>query len=236
MYLKQLKTTYFDPEKKYNFLFPIGATEQHGPFLPFGTDTYITDKLVADLEKKFPDFIILPTLEYSRSDEHRGFYGTTWLKNETLLSIIYDVCNSISKYASRLILISFHANQEIFDKFIEFYKKDFADLKIVNLEVADQAVIDQIEKIINGPIDDHAGNTEISNMLAIDEKLVEKPSSNYPKKIIDNPFEFNDLKKKTSDGVVDNHPNWIIDKKLGEKILKLFSQKMINDLVRTIIL
>jgi len=46
MKLKEIKATEFKKDQKYNFLFPIRATEQHGHFLPFGTDTYITDYLM----------------------------------------------------------------------------------------------------------------------------------------------------------------------------------------------
>lgn len=67
MKLKELKATYFQKDKKYDFLFPIGSTEQHGLFIPFGTDTYITDYLVKQVSKEFPKMIILPTLEVSRA-------------------------------------------------------------------------------------------------------------------------------------------------------------------------
>jgi len=49
MKLKELNAAYFQEDEKYNFLLPIGATEQHGPFIPFGTDTYITDYLVEQI-------------------------------------------------------------------------------------------------------------------------------------------------------------------------------------------
>lgn len=67
MKLKELKTTDLLPNQKYNFLLPIGATEQHGAYLPLGTDTYLTDYLVEKISKKHPDIITIPTLEYSRS-------------------------------------------------------------------------------------------------------------------------------------------------------------------------
>lgn len=67
MSLKEIKSTYFKDGNKYDFIFPLGATEQHGPFIPFGTNTYIIDYLVDQAERIFPDLIILPTLEISRS-------------------------------------------------------------------------------------------------------------------------------------------------------------------------
>lgn len=230
MKLKDIKVTDLKEEGKYAFIFPVGATEQHGPFLPFGTDTYITDWLIGEIEKKFPDLVILPTLEYSRSKEHSGFYGTLWLKDETLLAVIHNVCKSICKQASAIFLTSFHANETVFNKFIELYQKDFPDTKIVNMEVADPKIIKQMEDMIGGPLDDHAGNTEISNMLVVNEKLVTKPPKDYPKQTITNPFEFNDLRKKSTDGIADNHPDWIIDEKIGEKILGLFKEKMSSTL------
>ena len=39
MKLKELNITDFQEDQKYDFIFPIGATEQHGPFISFGTDT-----------------------------------------------------------------------------------------------------------------------------------------------------------------------------------------------------
>lgn len=230
MKLKEIKVTDLKEGKKYSFVLPVGSTEQHGPFLPFGTDTYITDKLVKNVEKKFPELIVLPTLEYSRSKEHSEFYGTVWLTEKTLLAVLYDICKSIYKNASHIFLTSFHANDQVFAKFIELYQKDFGDTKITILQMCDEKDDVKIKEMLNGPIDDHAGNTEISNMLAIDEKLVTIPLPDYPKEVIIDPFEFDDLRKKSKSGIADNHPRWVMKKEIGEKILQLYTQKMTRDL------
>src|SRR5437763_1122034 len=108
MFLKQLKLSDLYPNKKYDFIVPIGSTEQHGPFLPFGTDTYSTDEFLKKINQSFPELIILPTLEYSCSREHEGCMGTIWLKEETLLSILDDVSNSVATYASNIMILSGH--------------------------------------------------------------------------------------------------------------------------------
>jgi creatinine amidohydrolase/Fe(II)-dependent formamide hydrolase-like protein len=229
MKLKELKATDFKEGQKYDFLFPIGATEQHGPFIPFGTDTYITDYLVEQVAKEFPDLIILPTLEVSRSQEHRGFYGTLWLTEETLKAVMYDICNSLKDQARNIFITSFHANDPYINSFIQTTK--FDGVNIVNLDILDDQDDDLIEKtILNGPFDGHAGNSEISNMLHIDKNLVKIPPSDYPKTKSDHPFKTDNLVEFCPDGIADNHPKWIPSAEIGNKILDIYASRMIKNL------
>ncbi len=229
MKLKKLKTTDFKKEKKYNFLFPIGSTEQHGPFLPLGTDTYITDYLVNQVSNKIPKLVVLPTLEFSRSQEHRGFYGTLWLTEETLQAIIFDICNSIKEKAKNIFITSFHANAPYINSFIANNK--FEGVNIIYLEILNKIDDEFIEKkILNGELDEHAGNSEISNMLVIDEKLVEIPDSDYPKNSVKNPFDTDNLIEKCSNGIADNHPLWLVNKNIGKQILDIYVTRMVKNI------
>jgi len=228
MKLEELKATYFQEEKKYDFLFPIGSTEQHGCFIPFGTDTYITDYLVGQVSKLFSDLIILPTLEISRSKEHRGLYGTLWLSENTLKAVMFDICNSLKDKARNIFITSFHANELFIKDFIE--NNIFKEVKIVYLQIANEEDDANIEKILGGRLDDHAGNTEISNMLVINRDLVQLPERNCPKSIIENPFETDDLIEKCPSGIADNHPRWIISESVGKKILEIYLARMITNL------
>jgi len=229
MKLKELKATYFQKDQKYDFLFPIGATEQHGPFIPFGTDTYITDYLVEEVSKEFPDLIILPTLEISRSQEHRGFYGSLWLTEETLKAVMFDICNSLKDRAKNIFITSFHFNDPYINSFIENNK--FDGVNIIHLEIPNDEDDEFIEKnILHGEIDGHAGNSEISNMLVIDEKLVEIPSRDYPKTKIENHFETDNLIEKSPNGIADNHSEWLTNKDIGKRILDIYVARMIENL------
>lgn len=229
MKLKELKATDFQDDQKYDFLFPIGATEQHGPFLPFGTDTYITDYLVEQISKEFPGLVILPTLEVSRSEEHRGFYGTLWLSEETLKSVIFDICNSIKERARNIFITSFHFNDPYIEDFIENTK--FDGVNIVHLQITDDEDDKYIEaNILHGEFDGHAGNTEISNILVIEEKLVKLPTENDQKYRVENPFETDNLIEKCPNGIVDNHPEWLTNKDIGQRILDIYVTRMIKNL------
>jgi creatinine amidohydrolase len=229
MKLKKLKVTDFQEDQKYNFLFPIGATEQHGPFIPFGTDTYITDYLVEQVSREFPELIVLPTLEVSRSEEHRGFYGTLWLSEETLKAVMFDICNSLKKMAKNIFITSFHANDLYINNFIENNK--FDGCKIIHLEITNKNDDEYIEKnILNGEFDEHAGNSEISNMLVINEKLVKIPTKDYSKIKVENPFETDNLIEKCPNGIADSHPKWMINKNIGKKILDIYTKRMVKNL------
>lgn len=230
MYLKQLQKDYFNKDTKYTFLFPIGATEQHGPFLPYGTDTYITDYVVHAVEAAFPDIIVLPTLEVSRSGEHRGFFGTLWLTPDTLTRVMHDICASIAAQAKVIYITSFHANDAVIDAFIAEHT---FDCSIVHLDMIHPDDDAYIETLLDGPMDGHAGNTEISNMLAIDETLITLPDSTYPKQVITDAWETDNLIEKSVDGIVDNHPEWKVDSVVGQQILEIYAARAITNVKNT---
>lgn len=224
-----MKMIDFQEWNKYDFLFPIWATEQHWPFIPFGTDTYVTQYLVNQISIEFPDLIILPTLEFSRSQEHREFYGTIWLYENTFQKVMYDVCNSLKAKAKNIFIISFHFNDPYIKKFIQ--NTNFEWVNIIHLEILNNEDDNYIKKnILNGELDWHAGNTEISNMLIIDEKLVKVPSKDYPKTKVENPFETDNLFEKCPNGIADNHPDWITNKDIGKKILDIYEKRIIKNI------
>jgi creatinine amidohydrolase len=62
---------------------PLGATEQHGPHLPLGTDTMIASALASSV-----DAVVAPALPYGSSGEHAGFAGTLSLGAATELALV----------------------------------------------------------------------------------------------------------------------------------------------------
>jgi creatinine amidohydrolase len=80
---------------------PLGATEQHGPHLPYATDTIVADALAVRLAARLPDAVALPALGLGCSREHLGFPGTLDLAPGTLAAVLGDVLASLARHGVR---------------------------------------------------------------------------------------------------------------------------------------
>jgi len=96
-FLPYLSWTEIDElEDKANtvIVLPVGAIEQHGPHLPLSTDsivaTAVAEATVAEVGEEL-DVWLLPTLEYTKSNEHAWSPGTVWLSATTLLAVLDDL-------------------------------------------------------------------------------------------------------------------------------------------------
>jgi creatinine amidohydrolase len=92
---------------------PLGATEQHGPHLPFATDTWIADALAARFCARVPESVRLPALAFGCSAEHAGFPGTITLRWETLRAVLADLLASLARGGFRdLVVFSAHGGND----------------------------------------------------------------------------------------------------------------------------
>ncbi len=236
MILKQAKTIDFDKNKKYVFIVSMGAIEQHGPFLPLGTDSYCQDAVLKKATEECPDAVFLPTLDITCSREHRGFPGTIWLEKSTMLLVLKDIVNSLSENASDIILTSWHGgNISVIDQFMADYGKVFPAIRFHHVNLDPPEIIEKTKEALGGPVDEHAGNSEISMMLASDESLVQEPSSAYPKKKITADWSDNaTIKDQAHDGIVDAHPAWIVSKKHGSYFIDLSAEHLKNEVLKVL--
>ena len=82
-------------------ILPLGATEQHGPHLPLGTDTLRAEALAARLAERLPA-LVAPVLPVGCSDEHGGFAGLLSLEAETLAAVIVDCARRMVNLPGKL--------------------------------------------------------------------------------------------------------------------------------------
>ncbi len=233
MFLERLKTTDLDPNKKYTFVIPMGATEQHGPFLPIGTDSYIQDEIIQRAEKVLPEAIFLPTLRITCSQEHEGFAGSTWITKDTMELVLRDICSSLKPYAANILFNSWHGgNIGMLNRFVKKYAATFTGVHIEHILFDSEETLAKTAETLGGPVDEHAGNSETSMLLACEPSLVTIPSQDYPKHKIEVDWDTHQLSEISKDGIVDNHPTWIVNKEIGEQCLEMAANELIAGLRR----
>jgi len=91
---------------------PLGAIEQHGPHLPLSTDSVVASAVAEAVVTEAGDELdlwLLPTLQFTKSNEHAWSPGTVWLSASTLLSVIDDVARCIATTpAERIVFLNGH--------------------------------------------------------------------------------------------------------------------------------
>ena len=87
---------------------PIGATEQHGPHLPTGTDKFhaewVAHAAARTAAEQIP-VVVVPTLAYGSSAHHMPFGGTMSLRTKTFYDVVYQLCESLVDDGFRRIFI-----------------------------------------------------------------------------------------------------------------------------------
>ena len=93
-------------------LVPLGSTEQHGPHLPFSTDTTIAvaiaEAVATSLAATGVNVIVAPALAYGASGEHQGFPGTLSVGRDALRLQLIEMTRSAMTWAARVVFINGH--------------------------------------------------------------------------------------------------------------------------------
>lgn len=86
---------------------PLGAIEQHGPHLPLNTDYVVADEVsraAVELVGEETQAWLLPTLPFTKSNEHAWSAGTMWLSATTLMAVLDDIARSVASTPARKLL------------------------------------------------------------------------------------------------------------------------------------
>ncbi len=93
-------------------LIPLGSTEQHGPHLPFDTDTVIAcavaDALAIELEASSCSVVVSPALPLGASGEHQDFPGTLSMGHEALRHVVIELARSAQSWVPRVVFVNGH--------------------------------------------------------------------------------------------------------------------------------
>jgi creatinine amidohydrolase len=94
-------------------LLPVGSTEAHGPHLPLGTDTILSEELAlraaGALEETGYETLIAPAFAYAITNYAGDFAGTLTLTPPTATSLVEEVVSSLANQGfARVCLINSH--------------------------------------------------------------------------------------------------------------------------------
>jgi len=157
---------------------PFAAIEQHGPHLPIGTDTLITEGLVRGLERRMRErFLALPVQRFGASAHHLPFAGTTSLSTRTFLDVARDLGTSMAGHGfKKLLLLNGHGgNQSLLNVAVEELRIRDPEIRAVHATywVIAQSAFQAIRESPEGGMG-HACEMETSAILALREDLVRK--------------------------------------------------------------
>src|SRR5579872_3381656 len=138
---------------------PLGSLEQHGPHLPLDTDTKIAVELAGRLAAAVPGVAVGPALPYGASGEHAGFPGTLVVRHDVVADLVVELVRSARSSFGGVVVISGHGGNGTGLALAEERCRAEGD-----------AVLVWTARTEGG--DAHAGRSETSMMLAIDEGSV----------------------------------------------------------------
>ncbi|MGQ9927648.1 MAG: mycofactocin biosynthesis peptidyl-dipeptidase MftE [Chloroflexaceae bacterium] len=160
-------------------ILPLGATEQHGPHLPLGTDTLRAEALARRLARRLPGALVAPALPIGCSDEHAGFPGLLSLDAATLATVIVDCARRMAAWGiTRLVLLSAHGgNGQALALAVERLRRELPDLRVwlpAHTLAPDEAVLAVAAEAGITPEEFglHAGEGETSELLWLRPDLV----------------------------------------------------------------
>lgn len=146
-------------------LLPLGATEQHGPHLPLGTDSAIAGAVATEVAEQLADLGFMvglaPAVPYGASGEHQSFAGTCSIGTEALVVVLVELARSLRTWVGRVVLVNGHGgNVEAIRRAVRQLRAEGHDISWVPCGLPGG--------------DAHAGDTETSMLLHLDPGAVDR--------------------------------------------------------------
>ena len=165
-------------------LVPLGATEQHGPHAPFGTDAILASEVCLRLARRV-DALVAPAVPYGVSGDHRGFAGVPYVSVPTLSGVIRDLAISFTEGGFKhVVFVNGHYTNTIAVQAALFEADDHLpdDAIVYGFNYWDPLPPEQGEEYLGFRVGLHANVGETSAVMFVDTSLVdlEAAVAEYP--------------------------------------------------------
>jgi len=163
---------------------PVGATEQHGPHAPFGTDWILSTEASVRLAKRI-GALVAPAIPYGVSGDHRGYAGVPFVSAGTMTALVQDVVVSLADGGFReIILVNGHYTNvvSLHAAVMEIGDRVPKGTIVFPFNYWDALPPDELAEYLGAEVGLHANIGETSAVMAVDESLVDlgKAVREYP--------------------------------------------------------
>ncbi|NOR22706.1 MAG: hypothetical protein GQ476_08495 [Candidatus Aminicenantes bacterium] len=159
-------------------IIPLGATEQHGPHMPLGTDYYEAMGM-SKLISARTGVVVAPVLLAGYSEYHSGFPGTLSLKPETMEQVLFETAEILMKYGfRRFMFFNYHGGNNIVQQ--KIIHRINHKTESIATSIGHGSPIQESGEEEEEFFDWHAGVNETSIMLYLKPELVKMERAEKP--------------------------------------------------------
>jgi creatinine amidohydrolase len=161
---------------------PTGATEQHGPHLVTGHDTFLVSHIARAASERAAatcDVVLTPALPFGSSAHHLTFGGTLSLSTDTYYQVVRDLVESILEDGGRKVLLlnghgGNHELNELVARDVSIEQSPESGVVLAAASYWDiaRAAVAADDRFGGIMMPGHAGQFETATMLALDPTRV----------------------------------------------------------------
>lgn len=168
-------------QRHHTLYVPVGAMEQHGPHSAIGTDVFIPQEIARRVAERQGDALVAPPLSYTLSYPHRGFTSEFSLSIETFMAVVRELALSFARAGfKRIVFLNGHYDNTYALAYAcaQAAESMPAGAKAFPFNYWDGLTAEQAAQMTENGQGMHAGDAEVSALLAINPKLVDLEKTN----------------------------------------------------------
>ena len=161
-------------QRSPKIIVPVGATEQHGPHAPFGTDAILATEVSVRIAPRI-GALVAPTLTYGVSGDHRGYAGVPFVSAATMTALVQDLVLSLADGGFReIVLVNGHYTNSIVlsAAIMDVGERLPSGTIVFPFNYWDALPPEELAEYLGPEVGLHANIGETSAVLAVDESLV----------------------------------------------------------------